>query len=127
MAIAHGAPLTSVPTATDGSLLAAGTDADTTRTPCGGGQPGEPWYAWRTSSCWIVTSDRPSVATPRKNRPKYLPSRSAIVSHGLTARLAQPASVRSTTSELTTQDAADGRMRMPHRTTGAWPRYNRRG
>src|SRR5262245_32713031 len=41
----------------------------------------------------MVTSVRPRVATPRKNRPKYLPSRSATVSHGLTARLAQPASV----------------------------------
>src|SRR5258705_8091405 len=102
MTIVHGAPLTRVPTATDWPPAAFGIEADTTRTPGGGGQPGEPSYAWRTSSCWIVTSERPRVATPRKNRPKYLPSRSSIVSHGLTARLAQPASVASTASDHAT-------------------------
>src|SRR6185503_3751932 len=48
----------------------------------------------------MVTSERPRVATPRKKRPKYLPSRSAIVSHGWTARLAQPASVTNAENDV---------------------------
>src|SRR5215831_6334589 len=99
MASVHGVPLTRVPTATDWLPAGSGFDAVTTRTPGGGGQPGEPSYAWRTSSCWMVTSERPRVATPRKNRPKYLPSRSSIVSHGRTARLAHPARIKSTASK----------------------------
>src|SRR5262245_46588405 len=55
----------------------------------------------------MVTSDRPSVATPRKKRLKYLPSRSGIVSHGRTARLAQPPRISSTASEAATRKPVD--------------------
>src|SRR5678815_4466940 len=111
----HGAPLTSVPSATDCPPAGSGTDAVTTRTPAGGGQPGEPSYTWRNSSCWMVTSERPRVATPRKNRAKYLPSRSGIVSQGLTARLAHPASVTITASELAIRRPVDPRTRIRSR------------
>src|SRR5512139_1158001 len=92
MPIVHRVPLTSVATAADCPPADAGLGAVTTLTPCGGGQLAEPSYAWRTSSCWMVTSERPRVATPRKKRPKYFPSRSSTVSHRVTAKLAQPAS-----------------------------------
>jgi hypothetical protein len=61
----------------------------------------------------MVTSERPMVATPRKNRPKYLPSRSSIVSQGVMARLAQPARVASAASEHATCRLADRSARVP--------------